>query len=164
MKQIKIEALNKGFIEKIARDMPSFTSQARPSKVKDIYKALKREHPGMPAEMKARIAARQGKKGKQKQGPPYKAPIKSTYKAAYVMKDMESHMRKKERHIEKRMRSTEGSLQTKERKIENRAKRFAEQMLKRDKPGGEKVTAGDVAKMLRAKKKKGTSYIRKGMK
>jgi DNA-binding ferritin-like protein len=29
----------------------------------------------MPAEMKARIAARQGKPGKQKQGPPYKGPI-----------------------------------------------------------------------------------------
>lgn len=61
--------------EKEARDMPSFTAQDRPEKVKDIYKALKREHPGMPAEMKARIAARQGKPGKQKQGPPYKGPL-----------------------------------------------------------------------------------------
>jgi hypothetical protein len=57
------------------RDMPSFTKQDRPKKVKEIYKALKRDHPGMPAEMKARIAARQGKKGKQKQGPPYKGPL-----------------------------------------------------------------------------------------
>lgn len=52
-----------------------FLEQDRPEKVKEIYKALKRDHPDMPAEMKARIAARQGKKGKQKQGPPYKAPI-----------------------------------------------------------------------------------------
>jgi hypothetical protein len=36
----------------------------------------------MPAEMKARIAARQGKRGKQKQGPPYKAPITAKYKEA----------------------------------------------------------------------------------
>lgn len=64
-------------MEKIAkRDMPSFTSQDRPKKVKEIYRALKREHPTMPAEMKARIAARQGKPGKQKQGPPYKGPVK----------------------------------------------------------------------------------------
>jgi hypothetical protein len=61
---------------KLARDMPSFTRQDRPAKVKEIYRALKRDHPTMPAEMKARIAARQGKRGKQKQGPPYEAPIK----------------------------------------------------------------------------------------
>ena len=59
------------------KDMPSFTSQDRPESVKKIYRALKRDHPEMPAEMKARIAARQGKPGKQKQGPPYKGPIKS---------------------------------------------------------------------------------------
>lgn len=53
----------------------SFTRQDRPAKVKEIYRALKRDHPGMPAEMKARIAARQGRPGKQKQGPPYKAPL-----------------------------------------------------------------------------------------
>lgn len=52
-----------------------FTEQDRPEKVKEIYKALKRDHPDMPAEMKARIAARQGKRGKQKQGPPYKGPL-----------------------------------------------------------------------------------------
>lgn len=52
-----------------------FTKQDRPEKVKDIYRALKRDHPNMPAEMKARIAARQGKPGKQKQGPPYKGPL-----------------------------------------------------------------------------------------
>ena len=61
-------------IEKCARDMPSFLRQDRPEAVKKIYRALKRDHPGMPAEMKARIAARQGKPGKQKQGPPYTAP------------------------------------------------------------------------------------------
>ena len=59
--------------------MPHFTEQDRPKKVKEIYKALKRDHPDMPAEMKARIAARQGKPGKQHQGPPYKAPINETY-------------------------------------------------------------------------------------
>lgn len=52
-----------------------FLKQDRPKKVKEIYSALKRDHPTMPAEMKARIAARQGKRGKQKQGPPYKGPI-----------------------------------------------------------------------------------------
>jgi len=63
-------------VEKRAKkDMPHFTDQDRPKKVKDIYRALKRDHPGMPAEQKARIAARQGKPGKQKQGPPYKAPL-----------------------------------------------------------------------------------------
>jgi hypothetical protein len=58
-----------------AADMPPFLEQDRPKKVKSIYSALKREHPDMPAEMKARIAARQGKRGKQHQGPPYKAPL-----------------------------------------------------------------------------------------
>lgn len=62
---------------KIAKkDMPSFTEQDRPKKVKEIYRALKEEHPEMSAEMKARIASRQGKKGHQRQGPPYKEPIK----------------------------------------------------------------------------------------
>lgn len=64
------------------RDMPSFLDQDRPKKVKEIYRALKRDHPDMPAEMKARIAARQGKRGKQKQGPPYKGEIMSKYKGA----------------------------------------------------------------------------------
>lgn len=70
--------------------MPHFTDQDRPKKVKEIYRALKRDHPDMPAEMKARIAARQGKKGKQHQGPPYKGPItktsgENTEKRGYVM-------------------------------------------------------------------------------
>jgi len=66
---------------KTARDMPHFTEQDRPKKVKEIYRALKRDHPGMPAEMKARIAARQGKPGKQKQGPPYKGPLSGKKKS-----------------------------------------------------------------------------------
>jgi hypothetical protein len=60
---------------KTAADMPAFTKQDRPKKVKEIYRALKRDHPNMPAEMKARIAARQGKRGHQHQGPPYKGPL-----------------------------------------------------------------------------------------
>ena len=62
-------------LAKEAGDMPPFTEQDRPAKVKEIYRALKRDHPEMPAEMKARIAARQGKPGKQKQGPPYKGKL-----------------------------------------------------------------------------------------
>jgi len=63
---------------RMAADMPPFLEQDRPAKVKEIYKALKRDHPEMPAGMKARIAARQGKPGKQKQGPPYSGPLTKT--------------------------------------------------------------------------------------
>jgi hypothetical protein len=63
------------YLKKLAGDMPPFLEQDRPAKVKEIYSALKRDHPDMPAEMKARIAARQGKPGKQHQGPPYKGPL-----------------------------------------------------------------------------------------
>ena len=52
-----------------------FLEQDRPEKVKKIYRALKRDHPEMPAEMKARISAKFGKPGKQKKGGPYKGPI-----------------------------------------------------------------------------------------
>ena len=69
------------------KDMPDFTEQDRPAKVKEIYKALKRDHPGMPAEMKARIAAKQGKPGKQKKGPPYKGELDSEYKKSDREKD-----------------------------------------------------------------------------
>lgn len=62
-------------IEKLGKKMPHFTDQDRPKKVKDIFRALKREHPGMKAEKKARIAAKFGKPGVQKQGPPYKGPL-----------------------------------------------------------------------------------------
>ena len=54
----------------------SFLDQDRPEGAKKIYRALKRDHPEMSAEMKARIAARHGKPGKQHRGPPYAAPIK----------------------------------------------------------------------------------------
>ena len=59
------------------KDMPGFLEQDRPKKVKSIYKAIKRDHPGMPAEMKARIASRRGSSSpaKRKEGPPYKTPI-----------------------------------------------------------------------------------------
>lgn len=76
-----------GVLKQAKKDMPPFTSQDRPAKVKEIYRAIKRDHPDMPAEMKARIAARQGKKGKQKQGPPYKAPITSKYKSAEISRN-----------------------------------------------------------------------------
>jgi hypothetical protein len=60
---------------KLVKKATPFLEQDRPEKVKEIYQALKRDHPEMSAEMKARIAIRQGKRGKQKQGPPYKGPI-----------------------------------------------------------------------------------------
>lgn len=69
-------------------DMPKFLDQNRPAKVKEIYRALKRDHPDMPAEMKARIASRRGKKNAMSRkspkdgGPKYKAPITAKYKAA----------------------------------------------------------------------------------
>jgi len=72
-----VEAAIDFFMPKAAKDMPSFTAQDRPKKVKEIYKAIKREHPGMPAEMKARIAARRGSSSpkKRKAGPPYKGKL-----------------------------------------------------------------------------------------
>lgn len=74
-------------LEKLAarkKKMPHFTEQNRPEGVKKVYRALKKG--GKPAEMRgrygkewkgvaARIASRQGPPGKQKQGPPYKAPL-----------------------------------------------------------------------------------------
>jgi hypothetical protein len=49
----------------------------RPAKVKEIYRAIKREHPEYPAEFKARIALRKGSKSKaeRKEGPPYEGPL-----------------------------------------------------------------------------------------
>jgi hypothetical protein len=49
----------------------------KPAKVKEIYKAIKRDHPGMSAEKKARIAFRRGSKSAEdrKPGPPYEAPL-----------------------------------------------------------------------------------------
>jgi hypothetical protein len=94
-------------LEKTSSDknMPSFIKQDRPRKVKEIYKALKREHPDMPAEMKARIAARQGKPGKQKQGPPYKGPIKEAVHKATLSKLIQSIFgakKKKDEMMEKK--------------------------------------------------------------
>jgi len=43
-------------ISKIARKMPHFTDQNRDPKAKEVYRSLKREHPGWPAGKKARIA------------------------------------------------------------------------------------------------------------
>lgn len=51
-----------GYVKQ-AKDMPHFTEQDRPEKVKDVYKAIKREHPEYPAEMKARIASSKGEGG-----------------------------------------------------------------------------------------------------
>jgi hypothetical protein len=79
---------------KTAGDMPHFTAQDRPAKVKEIYRALKRAHPSMPSEEKARIAARQGKPGKQKQGPPYKAPIKEWHEKKSSLSDKLAEMQK----------------------------------------------------------------------
>lgn len=62
---------------KLEKKAAAFLSQNRPEAVKKIYRALKRDHPEMSAEMKARIAARQGKPGRQHQGPPYKGPLSS---------------------------------------------------------------------------------------
>jgi len=70
-----MDSIDRQLQKRAKKDMPSFTEQDRPKKVKEIYRALKRDHPNMPAAEKARIAARQGKPGKQKQGPPYKAPL-----------------------------------------------------------------------------------------
>lgn len=58
-----------------------FLKQNRPAKVKEIYRALKRDHPDMPAGMKARIASRKGnpdpqmRKSPKHGGPPYKGPL-----------------------------------------------------------------------------------------
>lgn len=65
-------AIDRQLQKRAGKDMPSFTDQDRPESVKKIYRALKRDHPEMPAEQKARIAAKQGKPGKQKQS---KTPV-----------------------------------------------------------------------------------------
>lgn len=77
-----VEAEIDWMLKNAKRNMPGFTEQDRPEGVKSVYKALKRDHPGMPAGMKARIASRQGKPGKQEQGPPYKGPLSGKKKAA----------------------------------------------------------------------------------
>jgi hypothetical protein len=58
-----------------------FLKQDRPAKTKEIYRALKRDHPEMSPEMKARIAIRRSRKTAHARkplksgGPAYKAPI-----------------------------------------------------------------------------------------
>ena len=49
------------------KDMPDFLDQNRPKKVKEIYKALKEEHPSMPAALKAKIAHSKAKQTMKKQ-------------------------------------------------------------------------------------------------
>jgi hypothetical protein len=67
-------------LEKIARDMPSFLDQNRSKGVKKVYRGLskpkavadlKKRYGARWEEVKARIAAKQGKSGKQPVGPPY---------------------------------------------------------------------------------------------
>lgn len=79
-------------MEKMAKKMPHFTEQNRPEKVKEIYRALKRDHPNMPAEVKARIASRKGSPDpeKRKPGPPYKGKLHyKRSKGRYVKKSEE---------------------------------------------------------------------------
>lgn len=44
----------------MSKDLPDFVDQDRPKKVKEIYKALKRDHPEYSAGKKARIANSKG--------------------------------------------------------------------------------------------------------
>lgn len=48
-------------VKEAKRKMPHFTDQNRPAKVKEIYRALKRDHPDYPAGKKARIAESRGR-------------------------------------------------------------------------------------------------------
>lgn len=45
------------FEKEAEKDLPPFLSQNRPAKVKEVYRALKRDHPEYSAEKKARIAS-----------------------------------------------------------------------------------------------------------
>jgi hypothetical protein len=91
-KHRKHAAFMGGFLDEIVkiakekeRKMPSFLKQERPEGVKHIYRAmtrrsenmreLKKRYGSRAKEVAARVAARQGKRGKQHQGPPYKEPI-----------------------------------------------------------------------------------------
>lgn len=57
------------------RDMPDFLDQDRPKKVKEIYSALKRDNPDMPAGKKARIANATANKAKGKKTSEKKASV-----------------------------------------------------------------------------------------
>lgn len=71
----------KNSLNKTAEDMPPFLEQDRPEKVKEIYRALKREHPEYSAGKKARIANAMGKEAeveyRGKKFPGYNQPIDS---------------------------------------------------------------------------------------
>ena len=75
-----IRARMETILESLEEGTP-FLKQDRPAKVKEIYRALKRDHPEMSPEMKARIAIRRGRKTPHARkspkhgGPAYKAPI-----------------------------------------------------------------------------------------
>jgi hypothetical protein len=56
-------------VKKAKHEMPHFTEQHRPEKVKEIFNAIKKEHPEMPAEMKARIAESKGSTGPHEHAP-----------------------------------------------------------------------------------------------
>lgn len=68
-------------LNKTAADMPPFLRQDRPEKVKEIYRALKREHPEYSAGKKARIANAMGKEAeieyRGKKFPGYNQPVDS---------------------------------------------------------------------------------------
>jgi hypothetical protein len=59
-------AIGYAFDKHAKKDMPDFLDQDRPKKVKEVYKALKRDNPEMPAGKKARIASATAKKDKDK--------------------------------------------------------------------------------------------------
>lgn len=61
LSQPEVEAsIDRQLQKRAKRDLPSFTDQDRPKKVKEIYRALKRDHPDWPAGKKARIASAAG--------------------------------------------------------------------------------------------------------
>lgn len=56
------ESIDRQLQKRAKKDMPGFLEQDRPKKVKEIYSAIKRDHPDMPAGKKARIAHAAAKK------------------------------------------------------------------------------------------------------
>lgn len=73
--------IGRSFLSEIEKIAKPILEQDRKPKVKEIYKALVRDHPEMPAEKKIRIAERKAKSNPQARkspehgGPPYKGPI-----------------------------------------------------------------------------------------
>jgi len=82
--------LNRG----AAKTAMPFLEQNRSEKVKEIYRALVRDHPAMSAEMKARIAIRRARKTAKSRrspkhgGPPYKAPLTYSSDGGHRTEDM----------------------------------------------------------------------------